>query len=212
MSPAWADTRKDSPLTKQTLSRMLRNQIYAGWVVSGESKVKGLHQPLVTQDLFDAVQDALDGKESAPVVHKKVNNDFPLKGFVLCAGCGKKLTAGFPKGRTEKYPRYWCWNKQCSGRVSARRDEIESDFLRILGMMNPTQELLNRLPEIAKTYWKSRLERITSEKRTLSNRLTNVRTLNQKIVLQKVKGELAAEDFDMAKAAVHRKSPRQKPS
>ena len=28
------DTRRGKPLTKQTLSRMLRNQIYAGWVVS----------------------------------------------------------------------------------------------------------------------------------------------------------------------------------
>jgi hypothetical protein len=53
---------------------MLRNQIYAGWVVSGENKVKGLHQPLVTQDLFDAVQDALDGKGAAPVVH---NTGYP---------------------------------------------------------------------------------------------------------------------------------------
>ena len=33
--------RAGRPLTKQTLSRMLRNQVYAGWVVSGENKVKG---------------------------------------------------------------------------------------------------------------------------------------------------------------------------
>jgi site-specific DNA recombinase len=37
------NTRRGRPLTKQTLSRLLRNQIYAGWIVSGENKVKGLH-------------------------------------------------------------------------------------------------------------------------------------------------------------------------
>ncbi|MGB8582927.1 MAG: recombinase family protein [Candidatus Sulfotelmatobacter sp.] len=165
------NTRRGRPLTKQTLSRLLRNQIYAGWIVSGENKVKGLHQPLVSQTLFDDVQDALAGKTSTPVVHKKVNSEFPLKGFVMCSGCGKKLTAGFVKGRTEKYPRYWCWNPKCVVRVSASREELENAFVGILSMMEPTQELLNRLPEIAKTYWAHRLDRITTERRALSSRL-----------------------------------------
>jgi site-specific DNA recombinase len=195
-------TRLGQPLRKQTLSSMLRNPIYAGWVVSGEVKVKGLHLPLVSQDLFDDVQDALAGKTSAPVVHKKVNPDFPLKSFVMCSGCGKKLTAGFAKGRTERYPRYWCWNTQCPGKVSASRDEIELSFVRLLGMMEPTQELLNRLPEIAKTTYAKRLERITSERRTLSARLNEVKTLNQKILIQKVNGELSQEDFQAVKETV----------
>ena len=76
------------------------------------------------------MQDALDGKESAPVVHKKVNSDFPLKGFVLCAGCGKKLTAGFVKGRNDKYPRYWCFNKACPfGSVPTGMSLSETSFV-----------------------------------------------------------------------------------
>lgn len=159
-------TRRDRPLTKQTFSRMLRNQVYAGWVVSGEVKVKGLHQPLVTQELFDAVQDALEGKTATgapapPVVHKKVNDDFPLKGFVKCAGCEKKLTAGWARGRKESYPRYWCWNPKCPAKVGASRDEVEKSFVRILAMLEPTQELLNRLAKsprpIGLTGWSASL-------------------------------------------------------
>ena len=102
--------RAGRAITKQTLSRMLRNQVYAGWVCSGENRVKGLHEPIVSQELFDVVQDALDGKAAPPVAHKKLNNDFPLKGFIRCTTCDKKLTAGWVKGRKEKYARYWCWN------------------------------------------------------------------------------------------------------
>jgi len=195
-------TRKGRPLTKQTLSRLLRNQIYAGWVVSGENKIKGLHQPLVSQELFDAVQDALDGKVAAPVVHKKLNDDFPLKGFVRCTGCDKKLTAGWVKGRKEKYARYWCWNPKCPVRVSASREEVEGAFTGILGMMEPTQELLDMLPELAKKYWTNRLEHITTERRRLSNRLAEVKTLNRKILLRKVNDEITAEDFAMLKEDV----------
>lgn len=194
--------RAGRAITKQTLSRMLRNQVYAGWVVSGDNKVKGLHEPIVTQELFDAVQDALDGKAAPPVAHKKLNNDFPLKGFVRCTVCDKKLTAGWAKGRKEKYARYWCWNPKCTARVSASRDQIENAFLRILGMLVPTQEFLNELPRIAKTHWAHRLERIKSERRRISTILQDVKTLNQKILLQKVNGELSAEDFVMLKETV----------
>jgi DNA invertase Pin-like site-specific DNA recombinase len=158
-------------INRQTLSRMLRNQIYAGWVVSGQHRVKGQHQPIISQELFDAVQDALDGKATSPIVRKKLNEDFPLRGFVRCVGCDKKLTAGWAKGRKEKYARYWCPNKRCAARVSASRDEIENAFLRILGMLVPTQQFLNDLPRIAKTYWERRLERITNERRRLSYHL-----------------------------------------
>jgi site-specific DNA recombinase len=195
-------TKRGRPLTKQTLSQVLRNQLYAGWVVSGENRVKGIHEPLVSQSLFDAVQDALDGKKSAPVVHKAVNPEFPLRGFLRCAGCERKLTAGFVKGRTGTYPRYWCWNTKCPARVGASREEVEGAFLRILSLMVPTQEFINRLPEIAKTYWARRLERITSERRTLSTRLADIKTLNQKILLQKVNGELSPEDFAILKENV----------
>ena len=195
-------TKRGRALTKQTLSQVLRNQLYAGWVVSGENRVKGIHEPLVSQSLFDIVQDALDGKKSAPVVHKTVNPEFPLRGFLRCAGCEKKLTAGFAKGRKGVYPRYWCWNPKCPTRVGASREEVEGAFLRILQLMVPTQELINRLPEIAKTYWAKRLERITTDRRMLSSRLANTKTLNQKILLQKVNGELSAEDFAILKENV----------
>ncbi|MGA3196460.1 MAG: recombinase family protein, partial [Terriglobales bacterium] len=194
--------RAGRPITKQTLSRMLRNQVYAGWVVSGENKVKGQHEPIVSQELFDVVQDVLDGKSAAPVVHKQVNQDFPLKGIVRCTACDKKLTAGWAKGRREKYARYWCWNPKCPARVSASREQIEKAFVRILGMLVPTQEFLNELPKIAKNHWMHRLERIKTERRRLSTVLQDAKTLNQKILLQKVNGELSHEDFNILKETV----------
>jgi site-specific DNA recombinase len=189
-------------INRQTQSRMLRNPIYAGWVVSGDTKARGQHEPIISQELFDAVQDVLDGKSARAVAHKKVNEDFPLRGFVLCAGCGKKLTACWSKGRNERYSRYWCANKQCTAKVSASRDQIENAFLRILGMLVPTQEYLNRLPEIAKNLWALRLARISNERRRLNTALADAKTLNQKILLKNLTGELSEEDFATLKDTV----------
>src|SRR5580698_8223416 len=77
-------------IPSQSFHNMLRNELYAGWVVSGDMRVKGLHEPLVSQQVFDAVQEVLTGKpERKPF--KKVRDDFPLRQFVLCAKCGRGL-------------------------------------------------------------------------------------------------------------------------
>ena len=69
-------------------------------------------------------------------------------------------------------------------------------------MLVPTQEFLNELLRIAKNHWAHRLERIKSERRRLSTILQDAKTLNQKILLQKVNGELSAEDFAVLKETV----------
>jgi hypothetical protein len=58
------------PPTAQTLDKVLRNPLYAGWVTlpsdpSAEPS-RGLHEPLITQETFDRVQAILDGKKSPP--------------------------------------------------------------------------------------------------------------------------------------------------
>jgi site-specific DNA recombinase len=107
--------RAGRPITRQTLSRLIRNPIYAGWVVSGNVKARGKHEPIISQELFDAVQDVLNGKSGRAVAHKKLNEDFPLRGFVRCTGCGEKLTSSWVKGRKKRYAYYWCANKKCKG-------------------------------------------------------------------------------------------------
>ena len=95
-------TRKGRALTKQTFARMLSNPLYTGWIVSGEARVLGNHDPLVSEELFQNVQERIN-KKSRP--HKKLNEDFPLRGVVRCAKCTKPLTAAWVKGRSKLYPR-----------------------------------------------------------------------------------------------------------
>src|SRR5579872_417004 len=188
-------TKKGSPLTKQSFHRLLTNPIYIGWVVSGENRVRGTHEPLVPESLFESVQDRLNGK-SAP--HKRLNEDFPLRGIVRCAKCGKPLTAGWAKGRTERYARYWCWQKGCRA-VGVSRDDLEFQFVSLLGRMQPTADLLAQLPEIAAREWQTRKTRIAKDAETLTKRLADQRTLNQKAIMAKLNGELSADDFDVLK-------------
>ena len=69
-------------------------------------------------------------------------------------------------------------------------------------MMKPTQEFLNELPRIAKNYWVAPAGAHYGERRRLSTILEDAKTLNRKILLQKVNGELSGDDFAMLKEIV----------
>ena len=177
---------------------MLSNPIYAGWVVSGEDRIRGTHEALISDGVFQGVQDRLNGKSNP---HKALNEDFPLRGVVICSACGKKITAGWVKGRKERYPRYWCWTKGC-GVVGVGRETLEGQFIGLLSRMQPTAELLAQLPDLAAREWETRKGRIAKEAEALSKRLTTQRTLNQKIVVAKLNGELPADDFELVKKSI----------
>ena len=90
-------TVRGSPVTPQSFSQMIRNPVYMGWIHSGENKVKGNFEALVSEELFSSVRDVLNGRR-VPVPHKRVNEDFPLRGFARCAKCDRPLTAGWVTG------------------------------------------------------------------------------------------------------------------
>jgi hypothetical protein len=95
-----------------------------------------LHEPIISQELFDEVQSILDGRTPPPTPKRKVNPDFPLKCFVRCDSCGKPLTGGSNKGKTKWYRRYWCYRKDC-GDVNILADELEDQFVNLLERLRP---------------------------------------------------------------------------
>ncbi|MGC2475862.1 MAG: recombinase family protein [Candidatus Sulfotelmatobacter sp.] len=194
-------TKRGQQLSKQSFARMLSNPLYTGWIVSGENRVLGNHDPLVSEDLFRSVQERLNGKARP---HKKLNEDFPLRGVVRCAKCGRPLTAGWARGRKTSYPRYWCWEKRC-GAVGVSREELEGQFVSLLSRLQPTAELLAELPERVAAHWQVRKAQIAVDARTLSNSLAAEKTLNQRAVMAKLTGKLSDEDFDAVKGSITEK-------
>src|SRR5262249_31493506 len=113
-------TRKGRKVTKQTFSRLVRNPFYCGFIQNGRTRVKGAHEALSPEELFNAVQEQL----TPGVAHQIERDDFPLRGFIRCSKCDKALTAGFVKGRSKRYPRYWCFTTGCRG-VSVGAETLE---------------------------------------------------------------------------------------
>jgi site-specific DNA recombinase len=193
-------TVRGNPVTPQSFSQMIVNPLYMGWIHSGKNKMKGNFEALVSEELFITVQDVLRGRR-VPVPHKRVSEDFPLRGFARCAKCDRPLTAGWAQGRGgKKYARYWCYNKDCK-RVGISREGLESHFVQLLAMMQPTAELIAKLPDIAESNWKVRSKRVEDEKRTLQTHLNENRSLNLRAIEARIKGDLSGDDLEKFKEA-----------
>jgi site-specific DNA recombinase len=136
-----------------------------------------------------------------------VSEEFPLRGFVRCAKCGKNLTAGWARGRKERYAHYWCWTPKCHA-VGLRREELERQFVDLLSRMQPTAKLLAQLPELAAREWEERKIRIGRDAETLHKRLAEQRTLNQKIILGKLNGQLDEQEYGVLRQSINEETAR----
>ena len=58
----------------------------------------------------------------------KHNPDFPLKDFLYCGHCQKKLTGYRAKGRNDRYPYYGCQNAKDPGRFQIKRELLHEQF------------------------------------------------------------------------------------
>jgi site-specific DNA recombinase len=151
-------TRSGEDVTSQTFHRLLRNPIYAGWVVvpSWTIRQKGNFEPLVSQDLFDTVQHILDGKKQLVRPYLRNHADFPLKVFVTCGGCGVPITGSWSTGRTKKYAYYRCRTPSCRRINNLAADTLHRAFTDLLLQLQPERAHMGQFQEAVRTVWKEK--------------------------------------------------------
>lgn len=97
--------------THDTLTKLL----YAGYIDYPKWQVprfKAQHEGIISIELFEKVQDKLAGRTKKKL-RRDFSLDFPLRGFMLCDGCGKPIRGSWQSGRTKKYPNYHCSTEGC---------------------------------------------------------------------------------------------------
>jgi site-specific DNA recombinase len=97
------------------LIRLLSNHTYAGLVVVPSYKdelsttKKGIHEAIIPEDIFWKVYYKLQDKIK-PQGPKTIDENIPLRGFLLCQSCGKLHTGAKSKGKLAYYYYYRCNN------------------------------------------------------------------------------------------------------
>lgn len=107
-------TRKNKPLAKSHLHRVLQNPLYYGCFWHGGKLRSGSYEPLITKKLFDDVQAVLQNKSKS----KKLENDWAYAGLLKCGGgCGASIIFETKKKYYKKTDR---WAEYTYARCSKR--------------------------------------------------------------------------------------------
>lgn len=112
-------TKKGRPLTKSAVHKMLRNPFYIGVIRFDGREYPGAHEPLISTELFNAVQEKM-GEHKAT----KVRQHDPLfRGRINCQSCDGVVTWQLQKGRY--YGACQRRSPQCKGNPLIREDRLE---------------------------------------------------------------------------------------
>lgn len=141
-------------LSRNAFHNAIRNVAYCGLVYVARYKdeeeqyVKGQHEALISEELFNQVQRILEGRSRKPVSQAKILSDinFPLRGFLVCPKCGGKITGSASKGRTIRYYYYHC-QPGCNYRVPAplANDIFENEILKKMELKPIYVSILKKL-------------------------------------------------------------------
>ncbi|MGB3166361.1 MAG: zinc ribbon domain-containing protein [Alteraurantiacibacter sp.] len=103
---------------------------------------------------------------------KDINEDFPLRGFVLCDDCEHPMTSCRSKGRNQHYPYYLCDTPGCaSKRKSVRRADIEEGAEAILRGLQPATQLYKLAKAIFTDIWEMRRTEATAARSSIETQL-----------------------------------------
>lgn len=112
------------PLTLGSLEKILKNPFYYGHFRWNGQVYPGLHEPLISRELFDATQAAFK-RHNKP---KKRQHDFAYAGLVTCGHCGCAITPEpHVKKSGKKYVYYRCTGFKGKCPEPYMREEVLAD-------------------------------------------------------------------------------------
>ncbi len=173
----------------QRVTNLLNKVIYTGYMEVPRWDIplkQGQHEALIDFSTWQAIQQRLHGKAKV-TLRNDINEDFPLRGFVLCNACNHPMTACWSKGRKSHYAYYLCFKKGCINyRKSVRKEQMESEFEQLLQQATPTAPLFDMAQAMFRALWndqaKNRDQQATSIERELQQTDKKVQMLLDRVV------------------------------
>lgn len=203
----WKLVREKAPagcrFSKNNFWLAIRNPLYCGKIYIPPYKdekgyyVKGQHEPLITESMFEEVQNILDNRKRAIKPKIVSMENLPLRGFLKCPNCGRVLTGSASRGKLGKYYTYYHCTTQCGTRFSA--EETNAIFEKQLSELIPKPGMLEVFREAVLEDYKTQTKVQDGERKRLLDSLDTYNNRMRNALIQKVDGKLDDNDFNSLK-------------
>jgi DNA invertase Pin-like site-specific DNA recombinase len=190
-------TRGGKFVSDKLIDKVFANKYYAGILTNPWTKeeIDGKHLPMITVGEFYQAQRMISGR-GRNRLHHRLRPDFPLRGLLLCPGCGRQVTSSWARGRSKKYPYYHCYSKACQqyGR-GYPKEKVESEFLTLLTRLSPRPFLIARIESRLNDLLAREREEARRHSERLRNELRSLDAEKQQLIVMRRKGIITDEEF-----------------
>ena len=176
----------------QTILYILRNHIYTGKIYYADKIYQGKHEPIISQELFDKVQNMLphtqeNGYRMRPKKEKRV---YLLAGLLKCE-CGRFMTPS--NGKSGQYFYYRCTdNLNCKNHISAPK--IEQIVLDILRQQAPDEAFLKGFLDEIEDIRKAMLGKYEPEIKNITAAIQEAKAEQEKLYSLFLKGAVMSNN------------------
>ena len=194
--------RRGLKCSKNNFWVAVRNPIYCGKIHVPKFKdeesifVQGKHQPIISSTLFYLVQEILDGRRKQQRTKIVVDDNLPLRGFLVCPRCGRTLTGSASKGKYKHYHYYHCITS-CGCRFPAERaNQLFSKELRKFVPRSPFRDIFRPALEY---YFKAQTKSTNDERDSLMSQIDTYTDLIREARKCLFQHKITDEDFRQSK-------------
>lgn len=201
--------------SRNGFNKILRNPVYAGRLFvpaykdESDCYIKGSHEAIVDEGLFLKVQELLNQRKPVNTAKNTCREEFPLRGYLQCASCGKLLTGSSGLSKSKRRYYYYHCTKGCKEIYSA--DKVHAAFDELLRSIVSKKEAMDLHQRILKAFFgQSNEERLLSIQNIQSEIDKNKARINKAMQMM-LDGEIESGEykgiksrFEMANATLLR--------
>lgn len=168
----------------------LRNPAYCGKIFVEQYNeeeahfVPSIHEPLISEELFERVQNIMDGNANLARPNVKIlcDDNLPLRGFLICPDCGHLVTGSASSGRSgHKYFYYHC---QSPCRYRYKSEVVNNKFLEVLQALEMRDSIKKCLKKVLKQNFEKFISNPARERKAV---LLEIDRLNNKVKIARSK-------------------------
>ena len=112
-------------LTMSGVAHILRNPAYTGRMVWASKVYDGIHEPIISRELFDHAQTLTKEK----IRKRRLYKEFFVQGLIKCSDCGSTMSPTFTNKPEKRYYYYMCTKVTKQGKDACGIKEVNAEKL-----------------------------------------------------------------------------------
>jgi site-specific DNA recombinase len=120
-----------SLFSKESIKGILHSKVYIGIVRFNDQEFQGIHNPIITKEVYDKVQTRLEESVTDRMATYAAESPLTLLGITRCGNCGHQLSTSFTKSSStgKVYHYYKCTKAMKTGKDSCNSRDLRATEL-----------------------------------------------------------------------------------